>query len=391
MRACLDLTALATPDRFRGIGRYVDGLSRGLEHLAPERSSDAPPLDIYALITEGRSPRAVPLGQGLAWAKDPPCIFSNFTTYNLWKRARVPAALKRAGVDLYHAPDPKGTPRLRSERVVVTCHDLIPYMLGAPYLPRLWPRPAQRMVERRRYLLPDHVIAISSHTRRDLQQVTGLADEKVSVIYHGIDREIFTSEPDDLDRELVDGAAGPGPYFLYVGAFDPRRQVDLLLAAFSRAAPTIEERLVLVGSPYRAQRAKLEAQLQAMGIKDRVIILEQVPEETLTALYRRATGHVMLSKYEGFGMTLFEAMACGCPVLALDASCAAELCGEGALLLPPGSDETEVAEELVRLAGTEELRLDQRARGLDQVARFTWERCARETLAVYQRTLGVLS
>ena len=382
MRACLDLTGLATPDRFRGIGRYADGLARG---MASEAAGD---LALYALVTDGRAPRAVPLAQGLAWADDPPPLFSNFTAYYLWKRARVAGALDRARVDLYHAPTPRGTPRLGVGHLVLTCHDLIPYMLGPPYLPRLWPRAAQRAVEWLRYHAADHVIAISAHTRDDLHAVTGLSQDRVTVVRHGICRALFSHEADPHDEALAREIAGPQPYFLYVGAFDPRRQVQLLLAAFARAAPTIPERLVLCGAPYPDQRAELSRQLRRLGITHRVTLVERVPEATLTALYRRATAHVMLSRYEGFGMTLLEAMACGCPVLALDASSAAELCGDAAQLLPPTSDPARAGGALARLSSDESARRDLRARGLARVQRFTWERCAARTLDVYRRVLS---
>ena len=382
MRVCLDLTALATPDRFRGIGRYAAGLAHGLV-----RSDDGSGPELCALIVRKRSPRVLPLEQGLEWSAGPERLFDNFTAYNLWKRARFPAALSRANVSLLHAPDPKGTPHPHRVRVVVTCHDLIPYMLGAPYLPRLWPRPAQRVVERFRYNRPHHVIAISEHTRRDLQAATGLEDARVSVIHHGIDREIFSPGPDPDDARLVEGVAGPGPYLLYVGAFDPRRQVKLLLSAFARASNDIEDRLVLCGSPYAGQRTRLRSLLLRMGMEQRVALVENVPERTLTALYRRATAHVMLSNYEGFGMTLFEAMACGCPVVALDASCSSELCGDGALLLPPTSGPERVATELVGVATNPHLRQDLAARGLARVGRFTWARCAQQTRQVYRRAL----
>ena len=386
MKACLDLTGLATPDRFRGIGRYAAGLAAGLART--NRGGDGGP-ELTAMITDGSKPKVVPLDQGLAWAADPPRLFDNFTAYNLWKRARFPSALGRAGADLLHTPDPKGAPRLGGGRaVVVTCHDLIPYMLGSPYLPRMWPRPAQRAVEWVRYRLPHHVIAISDHTRRDLQQVTGLPDDRVTVIHHGIDRDIFSPEPDAGDTKLVEDMVGAKPYLLYVGAFDPRRQVKLLLSAFARAAVDIPDRLVLVGSPYAGQLKRLDALLQRLGMTERVVLAERVPERTLTALYRQATAHVMLSRYEGFGMTLFEAMACGCPVVALDASCCGELCGDGALLLPPSAGPERVAAELTRVATDDGLRRDLTARGLARVTRFTWSRCAQETRGVYNQVLG---
>ena len=382
MKACLDLTALATPDRFRGIGRYAAGLAAGLAH-----ADDGDGLELSALVIRQRSPVVVPLEQGVQWAAAPERLFDNFTAYNLWKRARLPGALGRAGVDLLHAPDPKGTPRPGRVRVVVTCHDLIPYMLGAPYLPRLWPRPAQRVVEWLRYHLPHHVIAISEHTRRDLQAATNLPDSRVSVIHHGIDRALFSPHAAPDDAGLVDEVAGPGPYLLYVGAFDPRRQVKLLLSAFARASAKIEHRLLLCGAPYADQRARLNALLQRMGMEQRVLLVEHVPQRTLTALYRRAAAHVMLSNYEGFGMTLFEAMACGCPVVALDASCSSELCGDGALLLPPTSGPERVAAELVSVATDQDLRRDLVARGLARVERFTWAKCAGQTRQVYGRVL----
>ncbi len=387
VKACLDLTALATADRFRGIGRYASGLAAGLAALPGEPGAP----ELSALITDGRRPMVVPLERGLDWAAQAPAPawpFSSFAMYNAWKRAMAPGALSAGGVDLFHAPDPKGTPVSGSRRTVVTCHDLIPYILGAPYLPAMWPRPVQRFVERARYRRPDHVIAISHHTSLDLERATGLGRNRVTVIHHGVDSGLFNPGSGDGDQALAREAAGDGPFFLYVGAFDPRRQVDLLLEGYAAAAPTVPERLVLCGSPYRAQRGPLQDRLSRLGIADRVTLVERAPEPTLVALYRHATAHVMLSMLEGFGMTLLEAMACGCPVVAMDASAVPELCGDAALLLARGCGPDKVGRTLERLSSDAGQQEDLRRRGLRRAEAFTWERCARETLGVYQAVCG---
>jgi glycosyltransferase involved in cell wall biosynthesis len=118
-----------------------------------------------------------------------------------------------------------------------------------------------------------------------------------------------------------------------------------------------------------------------------VLLTGELPAGELPSLYRQATAHLLLSSYEGFGMTITEAFACGCPVLALARSCIPEIAGDAALLLTEAEPDA-VAAAMERLSREADLRERLRRAGLARAARFTWERCAAETVAVYRRLLA---
>jgi glycosyltransferase involved in cell wall biosynthesis len=383
-KVCFDITSLSTGSRYRGIGTYALSLARAFSRLT-EREG----LDVYLAIGGGLAMRVIPLPdeppslEAIAGAGRP----TPYTLYYALKHTVALARLLEARVDLVHSTEPKGTAFPPGARVVVTCHDLIPTILGGPYRSPLWPAWASAAVDRVRYRLPDHVIAISEHTRQDVMRVTGVSPERVSVVHHGVDAAVFHPERREGEAELVRGIAGERPYFLYVGGFDARKRVPELIEAFGRHARELDHALVIVGQMNARQAASLKRAIASSGASGRVVLTDFVPPEHLPALYRHADAHVMPSTYEGFGMTIVEAFACGCPVIAADASSIPEIAGGAALLVPPG-DDVAVGEAMARVGSDEALRRSLSAHGVERAGRFTWERCAAETLRVYRDVLG---
>lgn len=381
-RACLDLTPLSTGSRFRGIGTYALALGRALAATPTED------LDLCALIGRGVTTRVVPLAAGVEQAMDAsagPAV--PYATHYALSHTTGAARLVAGRVALLHATDPKGAPCLPGMRTLTTCHDLIPTVLGPPYRPPWLPEPVVALVDRVRYCLPDHVIAISEHTRDDVTRATGVSPARVSVIHHGVDHALFQPRVADGEAALVRELVGARPFFLYVGGFDARKQVPSLVRAFGRRVGELDEALVIVGQMKPAWEGAIREAIAASGAGDRVLLPGFVDAAHLPALYRAATAHAMVSTYEGFGMTVLEAFAAGCPVVAARASCVPEVAGDAALLVPPVDDDA-LGDALVRLSRDPALREGLRQRGLRRAATFTWERCARQTLAVYRRVLG---
>jgi glycosyltransferase involved in cell wall biosynthesis len=171
------------------------------------------------------------------------------------------------------------------------------------------------------------------------------------------------------------------PYILSVGTLEPRKNLSTLLAAYAtleRSAP----RLVLAGARgWHAQ--SLAAQVQAPALRERVVLPGYVPDDLLPDLYAGAECFVYPSLYEGFGLPPLEALACGTPVITSTTSSLPEVVGDAALLVEPTRTD-ELAAALRRILEDEHLRDDLRRRGPLRAARFSWERCARETMQVYQ-------
>jgi glycosyltransferase involved in cell wall biosynthesis len=370
-----DLTPWSTRSRYRGIGTYTIDLARALA-AAPKSE-----LELRFLVGFAGKYRLV--GSDFDLSADSVIAacggdqVHGYQPYYLYKQTLMKRFLERSGVDLVHAPDPKGSRPGRNHKTIVTGHDLIPTVLGPPY--RSYPRFVGVAIDRSRYGRHTHVIAISEWTARDLETVAGVPRRNITVVHHGVNHERFP-----LEGPRPDGR----PYFFYVGGFDQRKQVVPLIEAFASIARDVDCRLVLAGKPDPAQRKELDTAIVRHGVEDSVDILGFVDSEDLPGWYRGAIAHVLPTLYEGFGLTALEAMSCGCPVLTLRASCVPEICGDGALYSEPGDWITWSA-NMRRVATDPVFRSELVARGQARAAEFTWVRAATNTLNVYRHVLGL--
>jgi glycosyltransferase involved in cell wall biosynthesis len=389
----VDMTALNTTSRERGIGRYVQSLCVALS--ARQRWLPQYPgllgaeLQIAGLVRHrGRS-------EG---AEDPTLLFAGdhsiktsgfrYQRHKLERRLFLGGLLRRMNSRLVHLPDPPGTPMDRRQRRIVTCHDLIPLVLAKDYLsPLPGSRLLQRARDRARYQTAARVIAISDATRHDLIEQLGIPPERIDVVHHGVDHERFSplNGPDELEvlqRELGISA----PYLLYLGAGDARKNLALFVRAYAKSGVAKDVSLVLAGPLSKRKRERLRREAELSGVADRVRLLGYTDEKYVAPLYRQCLAHIFPSSYEGFGLTVLEAMACGAPTLTTAFSSLGEVAGDAALTLTELELEP-FARELTRLVSDAELRRDLRRRGLEHARKFTWERCAAQTLGCYQRAL----
>jgi glycosyltransferase involved in cell wall biosynthesis len=389
----VDMTALSTGNRERGIGRYVSSLCRELARrqgwLHKYPGLPGAELGIAGLIRHrGQAEGAVDPSLLFAGAPDITTSGLRDQRHKLERRLFVGGLLKRAECRLAHLPDPPGTPFDRRQRRIVTCHDLIPLVLADDYLS---PLPGSRLLQRERdkarYKTAARVIAISQATRSDLIERLGLAPERIDVVHHGVDHERFNLAEAPSERaELAEKLGLSEPYLLYLGAGDARKNLPLLVRAYAQSGVQSDVKLVIAGPLSARQRRLLVATANAAGVGERLQLLGYIEERHVPALYRQCVGHVFPSSYEGFGLTVLEAMACGAPTLTTAFSSLGEVAGDAALTLNELS-EAPFAHELARLVSDTELRAELRRRGLAHVRQFTWEACAAQTLTAYQRAL----
>jgi glycosyltransferase involved in cell wall biosynthesis len=225
------------------------------------------------------------------------------------------------------------------------------------------------------------ILTPSYSTRRDVIRILGVEAARLRVIPYAAS-PAFRPTPGGSER-LARVYGARGPYFLYVGTLEPRKNLPRALRAFARIAPSLpEHRFVIVGRKgWRYDAVLREAARPELA--GRVAFAGYVPEQGLPALYTNATAFVYPSLYEGFGLPVVEAMSCGAPVLTSRSSSMAEI-GAGAALLADPGDEAALADGMHALATDRALRGDLRARGLRRAAAFSWDRTARETVAAYQ-------
>ncbi len=369
----LDLRT-ATP-HFPGIGRYVVNLARamaplleGNERLILIRDPAHPsPWDVVALAGEGIK------------IVDVPC--SPFSLRQQWV---IPRVLRHRQADLYHTPYYL-MPYRPGRPTILTVHDLIPL---------LFPR---QSTARARFLFrwtmelalraARHIIAVSEATSRDLQRHFPSA-KRISVIPEAPDPIFFPRPPAEVEAVRRKYAL-PETFVLYVGSNKPHKNLVRLIEAWSHLTQytirntfyALRFTLVIAGVwDSRYPEARLLA--EARGLET-IRWLGPVPEADLPALYSAATVFVFPSLYEGFGLPVLEAMACGTPVACSDTSSLPEVVGDAALTFPPTNPQA-IAGSLARLLQDADLRAELRERGLHQAARFSWERTAAQTLALYR-------
>ena len=377
MRVVFDARHLQTVSRTRGIGRYSRNLLAAFARRAPD--------DIgWTLLTLRNFAPADP-------SPLPP--HRTRSTYRLRRPELtmlavdpllLPFELAGQG-DLYHSVQ-LGLPAVTRARTVLTIHDLAPLRWPSHYL-RL---PYSRVGHALQYGLAkraDAIIAVSESTKADVVARLGIPHERVRVIPEAVDLGFHPPSYEVGVSVARERFGVPGRYVLYVGQFDPRKNMDGLFAAFARAAERDRDlRLVIVGTLGKLAVLMRDALARSRVDPARVVVAGGVDDPTLAALYAGAECLLHAAWLEGFGLTALESLAAGTPVVGYRAGAVAEVVGDAGLLVDEQEPDA-LGEALVALLGDDALRSRLRAVAKPRAARFSWDRAADDTLAVY-RTLS---
>jgi len=362
-----------------GIGRYTRELLRALGQ-ADQQSR-------YRLFYA--SPPGAP-------QQPLPALPANFTVRRLplddvwfarvWHRAQLPLPVEwiTGPIDLFHSPDFTLPPTRRGTRTLLTVHDLsfvrdpdsaLPVLRD--YLNKVVPRSVARA---------DSVLADSAATRADLVELYGTAPEKISVLYSGVN-ESFKPIGDAAALQAVRARYGLGqrPFILAVGTLQPRKNYARLIRAFAQVGETDLALVIAGGRGWLYD--EIFAEVERLGLGQRVIFPGFVADQDLPALYSAAAVLAYPSIYEGFGLPILEAFACGTPVVSSNASCLPEVTGDAALLIDP-SDVAALADALARALTDTALRAQLTAAGLARAQQFTWQAAAQQLLAEYRALTG---
>lgn len=297
----------------------------------------------------------------------------------LWHRARVPFPIETfiGAVDVFYSPDFLLPPTF-ARRKLVTVHDLsyvrVPECFPAPllrYLTRAVPPSLARA---------DLILADAASTQRDLIDVYHIPSEKIRVLYSGVDARFHPDISADA-RARVRALTRGKPYILSVGTLQPRKNYARLLEAFAKLIDNsqlpIANCQLLIAGGRGWMYDEIFQTVARLNLRERVWFPEFVADDDLPALYAEATLFVYPSLYEGFGLPVAEALACGAPVVCSNASSLPEVAGDAALYFDP-RDVDAMADAMARALSDESLRADLRARGFVQVKQFSWEKAAQE-------------
>lgn len=366
MRVALNGWFLVSPAT--GTGQYLGHLVAAAKPLAQEYGID------LVVITPTRE-------QELAGAKtELPLLPGNLGKVE-FEHITFPRACARFRFDLAHVPH-FGPPLFPTVPTIVTIHDLIPMVL-AQYRGsigvRLYTRIAALAARRAAMIIAD-----SENSRSDIVNHLHISPDRVQVIYLAADSR-FQPQRDPMEVERVRQEYGlPSKFILYLGGFDVRKNLRLLVDAFGALPGDMRAEWKLVIAGRLPERDTPFFPDPRRGAGRDVVFIGHVKEQDKAIVYSSAGLFAFPSRYEGFGLPPLEAMACGTPVICSSTGSLPEVVGEGGLLLDP-SDSFAWTRAIASLLSDEPRRREFREKGLDQAAKFSWDKTARQTLAVYRK------
>jgi glycosyltransferase involved in cell wall biosynthesis len=232
------------------------------------------------------------------------------------------------------------------------------------------------------------IIAISENTKSDIVKYLHIPEDKIRTIYCGVGDEFRRIEDVQYLKSRLKGIGIDYPYILYLGTLEPRKNLERLIEAFIqlKKGKRINEKLVVSGLKGWGYQSIFD-RVASSSIEKEVIFAGFVPNEFLPFLYNGASAFVYPSLYEGFGLPVLEAMACGVPVVTSNVSSLPEVAGDAAVLINPYSVD-ELADGIWRILSDEDLRNSCITKGIERAKSFTWERCAMETLKAFNEVCG---
>jgi glycosyltransferase involved in cell wall biosynthesis len=298
--------------------------------------------------------------------------------------ATLPWQMRQDRLDVFHSQ--YTVPPFAKCKTVTTIHDLA-YEHFPEFFPlsqKLWFKALMRPSARR----ADHIITVSEHSKQDIVQTYGIPPDKITVTYCSVSEEFTPREKDRAREELARSYRLEGDFILYVGRLQARKNLPRLVDAFAdlRKAGS-RHKLLLVGKRDFMFKA-LSSHIQELGLQETVLMPGYVPTGDLPSFYGAADVFVYPSIYEGFGLPVLEAMACGVPVITSRGSALEEVAGGAALLIDP-FDERSIAKALMRVLQDPDLRAQLTQAGLERSTCFNVTTAARQTMAVYEHVAGM--
>lgn len=288
---------------------------------------------------------------------------------------------RMSGVEVFHFTNPINFTQ-GDYKSVVTVHDLAAFhdtLWSKAELQGAYAKKLTQIAERASAL-----IAVSEYTKKDIVEHLRVLPDKITVIYEAVSKDFYP----DIDPAYVERALGVKKYVLYAGQLQPRKNALNLLKAWSIVGKKFPEyKLVLVGMVRDSEyHAALTEAIKQGDIAGSVVFAGSVTNEVLRKLYSNARCFAYPSFFEGFGLPLLEAMQCGTPVITSNTSSLPEVVGEAGLLVDPTKPE-DIAEALERVLSDDALHKDLASRAILQAKKFSWQKAAEQTLAVYKKVV----
>lgn len=358
-----------------GIERYLLELIKNMTRLEPTKK--------FVLFFCGHEP--VP---DLQLPNNVDSYISKRNTRNriwriVWEQYLLAKELRQKNIQLFHGPS-FVVPLAKPCKYILTVHDLSYYLY-----------PESLTVATRLYFkffLPhslkkaDKIIADSQSTKKDLIRLFKTPEDKINVIYLGIDKEIYALKNKSLLAQVRHKYNLPEKFILFIGMLSPRKNLPRMLNAFNILKKKgYPHKFVVVGAKGWLYES-IFANVKKQNLQDEVIFTGYVPDAELPAFYKLADLFLFTTLYEGFGLPILEAMASGCPVVTSTTSSMPEVAGDAALLVDP-KNVGEIAKAMENILTNKKLKQELIRAGSRQIKKFSWKKTAEETLYLYNHLL----
>jgi len=358
MKVAIDASILSKT----GIGNYTNRLINDLPKLFPG--------DVFIKVSE-----PVPLRRDSSYLK----YINGFRRIYL-EQIKMSQTLKMVGADIFHNPRNFGLPLYSPCKCVVTIHDIIPMIFSKVYLQSIVEKKYYNMSIRAAITRSAKIITDSKFSRDELIKHLGVKGDKIEVVYLGCGDEFRVIDDSRLLQQVLDKHGVYRPFIVTIGGSEYRKNIARLIDVFQTKFAE-DYQLVVIGGAWR----KFDLR-QDRGSLSNVVFTGPVTQEELVSLYSLASLFVFPSLYEGFGLPVLEAMACGVPVAASNSSSIPEVAGDAALMFDP-MDENQMYLSIKKILDSKSLQKELTCKGLEQVKLFRWEDTLRQTMQIYRDVL----
>jgi glycosyltransferase involved in cell wall biosynthesis len=306
----------------------------------------------------------------------------------VWLHTGFLTQCRRLGIDLIHIPNTQLILWKRPS-TIVSIMDLREWRMGHSNIIRTLYRRFANLTQAR---LSVSVLTISESSKRDIHRFLGVSEEKVNITYLAASDRFYNSpKPEEAKALILNKYGIQGEYILSVASFMKHKNIERLLKAvdYVKQCTDFSLKLVLVGKS-GDRHSGIHKTVSKLGLKDDIIFTGYVPDEHLPHFFTAAKMFVFPSLWEGFGLPVLEAMACGCPVICSNIASLPEVAGDAALLVNPYQI-AEIADAIIKI--TKEPETEQRMKhdGPAQAAKFNWCRTAKQTLEIYMKAVSLVS